>query len=118
MPATVYLRRHPRTGIYWFRRAVPAVLRTAVGRCEIVRSLTTRDRREARRLALVHAVEAENLLAQARGGEALAQLSSVSPTIPDLAALIEAAVRRALNVPNPSPEPTPDGLRLDEAFER
>lgn len=119
MPATVYLRRHPRTGIYWFRRAVPATLRAVVGRCEIVRSLKTRDRREARRLALVHAVEAENLLARARGGgEVLAQLSSASPAVPDLAALIEAAVRRALNVPNPSSEPTPDGLRLDEAFER
>ncbi len=31
MPATAYLRRHPRTGIYWFRRAVPAALRAAVG---------------------------------------------------------------------------------------
>lgn len=118
MPATAYLRRHPRTGIYWFRRAVPVALRAVVGRCEIVRSLKTRDRREARRLALVHAVEAENILAQAQGRSTLLPTSSSPPAARDLAALIEAAVRKALHVAPSTPEPPLNGLRLDEAFQR
>lgn len=40
--------KHPRTGIYWLRRAVPKDLRDLVGKRKEKRSLATRDRDEAR----------------------------------------------------------------------
>ncbi len=39
--------KHPKTGVYWFRKAVPEVMRKLVGRVEIRRSLRTKDPREA-----------------------------------------------------------------------
>lgn len=39
---------HPKTGVYWLRKAVPAPLRAAVGKREMVQSLGTKDAREAR----------------------------------------------------------------------
>lgn len=61
-----HLRRHPRTGIYWFRMAVPAELRDQLGRVEIVCSLGTRSEQEAcRKLPAVRA-DAERRIAQAR----------------------------------------------------
>ena len=48
-------RKHPRTGIYWFRMRVPDDVRPVVQRKEITRTLRTRDSVEAagahRRLA-------------------------------------------------------------------
>jgi hypothetical protein len=41
-------QKHPRTGIYWFRKRVPADLVAAVGRKEITQSLDTRDPAEAK----------------------------------------------------------------------
>ena len=100
MPAPSYLRRHPRTGIYWFRRAVPPSLRPSIGRCEIVRSLKTRDHREARRLALMQALEVEDMLAQAEGCPVLlnapASPSAAPLSTSSLCQMIEAAVVRAL----------------------
>ena len=43
--ATPY--RHPDTGIYWFRKAVPDALRGAVGKSMVQRTLGTRDPDEA-----------------------------------------------------------------------
>lgn len=40
--------KHPRTGIYWFRKRVPADLVQTVGRVEITGSLDTRDPDEAK----------------------------------------------------------------------
>lgn len=100
MPAPSYLRRHPRTGIYWFRRAIPPSLRPSIGRCEIVRSLKTRDHREARRLALMQALEVEDMLAQAEGRPVLlnapASPSAAPLSTSSLCQMIEAAVVRAL----------------------
>lgn len=45
--------KHPKTGIFWLRRAVPDDLRALVGKREEKQSLQTRDPSEARRL---HAV--------------------------------------------------------------
>jgi integrase len=46
--------KHPRTGIYWFRKRVPADLVGVVGRREVTASLGTRDPAEAKqRLAVV-----------------------------------------------------------------
>lgn len=42
--------KHPRTGIYWFRKRVPADLVERVGRKEVTQSLDTRDPAEAKRL--------------------------------------------------------------------
>lgn len=40
--------KHPNSGFYWFRRAVPQDLRALVGRREELRTLGTRDPAEAR----------------------------------------------------------------------
>lgn len=39
--------KHPKTGVYLFRKAVPEIMRKLVGRVEIRRSLRTKDPREA-----------------------------------------------------------------------
>ncbi len=39
---------HPKTGVYWLRKVVPADLRAAVGKRELVQSLGTKNAREAR----------------------------------------------------------------------
>ena len=40
---------HPKTGVLWFRRAVPAKYRAVLGKWEIKRSLETKDRKFAQR---------------------------------------------------------------------
>ena len=40
--------KHPKTGVYWLRRRVPADLRPLVGKLEILRSLGTKDPAEAK----------------------------------------------------------------------
>ena len=40
--------KHPKTGVYWFRRAVPQDLRAKIGRCELTKSLRTKDPTEAK----------------------------------------------------------------------
>jgi hypothetical protein len=39
--------KHPKTGVYWFRKAVPEATRQLVGRVEVRRSLHTKDPRKA-----------------------------------------------------------------------
>ncbi|HEY1864891.1 MAG TPA: DUF6538 domain-containing protein, partial [Roseiarcus sp.] len=39
--------KHPKTGMYWFRKVVPAALRPLVGKTEVRRSLRTKDPRAA-----------------------------------------------------------------------
>ena len=41
--------KHPKTGVYWFRKVVPAKLRPLVGKTEVRRTLRTKDPREAAR---------------------------------------------------------------------
>ncbi|MGD9616974.1 MAG: DUF6538 domain-containing protein [Alphaproteobacteria bacterium] len=41
--------KHPKTGVYWYRKVVPAHLRAAIGKTEIKRSLSTKDPEEAKR---------------------------------------------------------------------
>lgn len=43
--------RHPKTGIFWFRKAVPVSLRERIGKREILQSLATRDSDTAKELA-------------------------------------------------------------------
>ncbi|SDO92132.1 Integrase [Aureimonas jatrophae] len=59
---------HPKTGVFWFRRGVPADLRDAVGKREELRSLGTKDPAEARvRYAKISA-EVEARWASLRAG--------------------------------------------------
>ena len=60
--------KHPKTGIDWCRRAVPADLRVAVGKREELRSLKTRDSQEAKRLFAEVLAEIEAKWASLRRG--------------------------------------------------
>jgi integrase len=53
--------KHPKTGVYYFRKVVPDELRSLVGRGEVRKSLGTKTPREA---ALRHAEEAAKVAAQ------------------------------------------------------
>lgn len=63
MPAPM---KHPRTGVYWFRKVIPPHLRPVMGRREIQRTLGTKDLREAKRRwpAVAEQVEREIALAE------------------------------------------------------
>jgi hypothetical protein len=64
--------KHPKTGVYWFRKAVPEVMRGLVGRVEVRRSLRTKDPREAAlRFTEVAAKMASEWEALRRGPEPL-----------------------------------------------
>lgn len=60
--------KHPKTGIYWLRRAVPDDLRTLVGKREEKRTLATRDPAEARSRHAAAMAELEARWANLRGG--------------------------------------------------
>jgi Domain of unknown function (DUF6538) len=67
--------KHPKTGVYYYRRVVPAAMRPIVGKVEERRTLGTKDPRQA---ALRHAEVAAKVAAE---WEALRQ----GPSLPDLA---------------------------------
>jgi len=67
MPSMTTPWKHPKTGVYYFRRAIPAELREIIGRGrELKRSLGTKCPREAKRLILPYLSESEELFNQAR----------------------------------------------------
>ncbi|HEX3349377.1 MAG TPA: DUF6538 domain-containing protein, partial [Acetobacteraceae bacterium] len=67
---------HPKTGVYWVRKVVPAALRPAVGRRELMQSLRTKDPKEARSKAPAVLAQFEATLEAARlGGGAGRQVS-------------------------------------------
>jgi len=51
--------KHPKTGVYWFRKAVPKELQAALGKREYLRSLRTKDPTQARTLHANVAAEVE-----------------------------------------------------------
>jgi hypothetical protein len=59
MPLMTYLWRHPNSGVYYFRRAVPDPLRTALGKTMVKKSLGTKNVAEAKRRAHPLAVQTE-----------------------------------------------------------
>jgi hypothetical protein len=64
-----YLQRHPKSGVYRFRRAVPPKLRKALGgKHEIKKSLGTKNVNEAKRKAMEYAAEVDRLFASVRSG--------------------------------------------------
>jgi integrase len=66
MPLVTYLHRHPRTGVYWFRRSVPPDLRAALGRREITESLRTKVPADAKARLPDASARAEAVLEAAR----------------------------------------------------
>ena len=62
--------KHPKTGIYWLRKRVPADLVGVLGRAEEKRSLKTRDAAEAKRLHLQALAEIEARWLNLRAGPA------------------------------------------------
>lgn len=64
----VGLHKHPKTGVYYFRKGIPKKLRPAFdGRHELLVSLHTKDRAEATRKIAPIAADFEERLARARG---------------------------------------------------
>jgi integrase len=60
--------KHPKSGVYYYRRVVPGHLRQALGKTEFRISLGTKDLREAKRLYPEKAAEVEARFARAAGG--------------------------------------------------
>jgi len=61
---------HPKTGVYYYRRVVPAPLRKVLGRTEFRISLGTKDPGAAKVAYLTRAAEVEAKLREAAGGPA------------------------------------------------
>lgn len=84
--------RHPDSGIYYFRRAVPEDLRPIVGKVEIRRSLKTRDHRKAKAAFAAAYAESEQLFQQSRlTGHAAMQLAAATQPARPTAHLGQAA---------------------------
>ena len=66
MSAMTYLWRHPNSGVYYFRRAVPDDIRATIGKTMVKQSLRTRDVAEAKRRALPIAMRTETDFQTAR----------------------------------------------------
>ena len=58
---------HPKTGVYWIRKRVPAALRTSIGRGELKASLQTKNPQEAKLKAPAAIAKFDLLLSSARG---------------------------------------------------
>jgi hypothetical protein len=84
--------KHPKTGVYWLRKAVPAPLRAAVGKREMKRSLGTKDPGQARDRAPAVIAEFEAALTNARSGAAL----GAALTLREIAALTAEWYREAI----------------------
>lgn len=63
--------KHPKTGVYWYRRAVPKTLRERLDRGEWLRTLGTKDLTEAKRRYPAVAAECESAFEAARNGTKL-----------------------------------------------
>lgn len=76
--------KHPKAGVYYFRKVIPVALREAIGKSEWRESLKTKEIREAKRLYPEVALKVDAQLAQAAQGD-----SSVSLTHKQIAALAD-----------------------------
>ena len=71
--------KHPKTGVYWFRKAVPEAMRGLVGKVELRRTLRTKNPREAAlRFTEVAANVAAEWEALRRGPEPLTPKQAVA----------------------------------------
>lgn len=62
--------KHPRTGVYYLRRAVPKDIQEALGKTEYLKSLGTKDERQAKVLCPAALQECDAEFAKARGRSA------------------------------------------------
>lgn len=69
MLGATYVKRHPRTGGYYFRRRVPDHFKPTIGTVEIIRSLATKCLSEAKRLSRPLADATDALFDEAEGWE-------------------------------------------------
>jgi hypothetical protein len=69
---------HSKTGMYWLRKVVPADLRERVGKHELVRSLGTKNPKEARRRAPTVLAQFDAILTAARVGSERLTLKDVT----------------------------------------
>lgn len=69
MLGATYVKRHPRTGGYYFRRRVPDHLKPTIGTVEIIRSLATKSLDEAKRRSRTLADATDALFDEAEGRE-------------------------------------------------
>ena len=69
MLGATYVKRHPRTGGYYFRRRVPDHLKPTIGTVEIIRSLATKSLDEAKRRSRTLADATDALFDEAEGLE-------------------------------------------------
>src|SRR5690349_21443640 len=88
--------KHPKTGVYWFRKVIPPKLREAIGKTEWRETLGTKNPIEAKAKYLDVAAKVEALLAQARDG-------SVSLTHQQQVALVGDWYRRELEAREAEP---------------
>ncbi|MCP3690184.1 MAG: hypothetical protein GY784_17405 [Gammaproteobacteria bacterium] len=65
-----YIQRN-RYGIFYFRRAVPHALRSAVGKREIIFSLHTREPQKAVKFARISAIQVDQIFSEARMGKTI-----------------------------------------------
>jgi len=86
MSAMTYLWRHPKSGVYYFRRAVPAELRSIVGKTMIKQSLGTKDVAAAKRQVLSLALRTEKQFVAAKEKSATPPLTELSDREIDLMA--------------------------------
>lgn len=100
--------RHPDSGIYYLRRAVPENLRAIVGKVEIRRSLRTRDHREAKAAFATAYAESERLFQQARQG----RRSEAPPHAQ------QAIVQASAPVPRPVQPSATESPRLSQVFQQ
>jgi integrase len=61
--------KHPKTSVFYFRRAVPQELREALGRAEYKKSLGTKDPKQAKLLFAAAWEECEAVFARAKAGK-------------------------------------------------
>lgn len=73
--------RHPKTGVYKFRKRVPERLRPILGRTEVTISLGTKDPKEARRLHSIVSAEIEEQWAQLENEPTPASSPALRPVV-------------------------------------
>ncbi|WP_156029638.1 DUF6538 domain-containing protein [Ancylobacter sp. FA202] len=108
--------RHSKTGIFWFRKAVPVTLRERVGKREISQSLATRDPDTAKEL--IAPLDAEwnaRFKSLQSGVSRMPRFAGLAATVPAPVFLLAALQRRdepcCRNV-TPAPLPLPTHSRL------
>jgi hypothetical protein len=89
--------KHPKTGVYWFRRGVPADLQPRVGKREELRTLKTKDPVEARRLFAEVLLEVEERWANLRRPPRRLYPEEIAALAPHAALLFRPAMLRDLD---------------------